>query len=229
MNIPEIQCLPRVLMLFLIGVCATLGADAGDAEPAPAPPVTIVAFGDSLTAGYMLPSAAAFPSQLEVALAAKGYKVQVVNAGVSGDTAAAGLERLEWTFQGGADAAIVELGANDALRGNDPKITRDVLDRILGTLRAKGVDVLLAGMRAPGNWGVDYQTAFDAMYPDLAAKHGTLLYPFFLDGVALDPALVQVDGLHPTEKGVSEIVRRILPKVESLLKRVDERKAAKGN
>ncbi|MGQ0455887.1 MAG: arylesterase [Hyphomicrobium sp.] len=189
-------------------------------------PISIVAFGDSLTAGYQLPASQSFPVQLQMALEARGHKVQVVNAGVSGDTTAAGLERLEWTLQSGADAVILELGANDALRGVDPNVTRANLDKMLTIIAAKGADVLIAGMKAPGNWGNAYQNDFDAIFPDIAKAHNAALYPFFLDGVALNTALVMPDGLHPTGKGVAEIVTRILPSVETLIKKVAARKAA---
>jgi acyl-CoA thioesterase I len=188
--------------------------------------ITIVAFGDSLTAGYLLPPSAAFPAQLQVALAAKGYKVDIVNAGVSGDTTSGGLDRIEWTLQSPADGVILELGANDALRGTDPKVPRENLDKILAVLKSKDLEVLLTGMRAPQNWGPDYAKAFDAIFPELAAKYAVSLYPFFLDGVALDPALVMQDGLHPNEKGVAEIVRRILPQAEAMVRKIQERKTA---
>jgi acyl-CoA thioesterase-1 len=189
-------------------------------------PVSIIAFGDSLTAGYQLPESESFPAQLQMALQAKGRKVQIVNAGVSGDTTASGLGRIDWALANGADAVIVELGANDALRGVDPKETRANLDKMLAAIASKGADVLLAGMRAPGNWGDDYQKQFDAIFPELAEKHNALLYPFFLDGVAVNTAMVMPDGLHPTGKGVAEIVKRILPSVEALVDRVAARKAA---
>ncbi len=188
--------------------------------------ITIVAFGDSLTAGYLLSPTAAFPAQLQVALAAKGYKVEIVNAGVSGDTTSGGLDRIEWTLQSPADGVILELGANDALRGTDPKVPRENLDKILTILKSKDLEVLLAGMRAPQNWGPDYAKAFDAIFPELATKYAVSLYPFFLEGVALDPALVMQDGLHPTEKGVAEIVRRILPQAEAMVLKIQERKTA---
>lgn len=188
--------------------------------------VTIVALGDSLTAGYMLQPSESFPAQLEVALRAKGHKVQIVNAGVSGDTSTGGLDRLAWTLQPLPDGVIVELGANDALRGTDPKRTRENLDQIVAKLKSSNIPVLLAGMKAPGNWGADYQRTFDAIYPDLAAKYGVALYPFFLDGVALDPKLVLPDGLHPTAAGIAEVVRRILPQVEALVLQAAQRKTA---
>ncbi len=195
------------------------------AEPV-AKPITIVALGDSLTAGYLLQPDEAFPAQLQMALAAKGHKVRIENAGVSGDTSAGGLQRLEWSLQGGADAVIVELGANDALRGIDPGLTRTALDKIISAIKARGMDVLIAGMKAPNNYGADYQKTFDAIFPELSDKHGAALYPFFLDGVALNPKLVLADGLHPTAEGVAEIVKRILPQVEALIAKVEARKAA---
>ncbi len=188
--------------------------------------IRIVAYGDSLTAGFGLPQSAAFPVQLERALKAKGHAVEVINAGVSGDTTAAGLGRFDWAVPDGVDAAILELGANDALRGLDPARARANLDAILKRLEGRGLDVLVAGMAAPRNWGDSYVTAFDSIYPDLATAHGALLYPFFLDGVAMRADLNLGDGLHPNAAGVGEIVRRILPSVETLIGRVRARRAA---
>jgi acyl-CoA thioesterase-1 len=182
-------------------------------------PLTVVALGDSLTAGYGLAGADAFPSRLQQALADKGVAVKIVNAGVSGDTAAGGLARLDWSVPDGTDAVILELGANDALRGFDPAVTRKALDAILGRLTARKIPVLLCGMLAPPNLGTEYGSAFDAIYPDLAAQYGAILYPFFLAGVAADPALNQHDGLHPTPAGVAVIVEKILPAVEQLIER----------
>jgi acyl-CoA thioesterase I len=179
-------------------------------------PLQIVAFGDSLTAGYGLPAGAAFPAKLQQALAAKGIAAEVANAGVSGDTTSGGLERLDWSVPDGTEAVILELGANDALRGVDPKLTRRALEAMLERLKARHIPVLLAGMLAPRNLGSDYAAAFDAIYPDLAKKYGAILYPFFLDGVAADPKLNQRDGLHPTAAGVDAIVAKILPDVERL-------------
>jgi acyl-CoA thioesterase-1 len=180
-------------------------------------PLRIVAFGDSLTAGLGLPADAAFPAQLQAALAAKGQAVEVVNAGVSGDTASGGLARLDWSVPDGIDAVILELGANDMLRGVEPKVTREALDAMLSRLKARGIPVLLCGMLAAPNLGADYARAFNAIYPELAAKHDVLLYPFFLDGIAADSRLNQRDGLHPTQAGVAAIVKRIMPKVEALI------------
>jgi acyl-CoA thioesterase-1 len=199
-------------------------ATAVQAQPQPQP-VRIVVFGDSLVAGFQIETADAFPAQLERALKARGHAVQVVNAGVSGDTTASALERLRWAVPERTDAVIVELGANDALRGLDPGRAKANLDRIIATLKAGGSEVLLAGMLAPRNFGPEYARAFDAIYGELASRHGVLLYPFFLDGVALDRAFNLGDGLHPNEKGVAEITRRILPLVEELIARVQARQA----
>lgn len=198
------------------------------ADPSPQP-LTIVAFGDSLTAGYMLQPNQSFPAQLQMALEARGHKVSIVNAGVSGDTTAGGLDRLAWTLQPVPDAVILELGANDALRGSEPAKARANLDSMLTTLKQSNVPVLLAGMKAPSNWGAEYVAAFDAIYPDLAAKHGVALYPFFMDGVALNAKLTQPDGLHPTAEGIAEIVKRILPDVEALVQKAQSTKAAAKN
>ena len=181
--------------------------------------VNIVAFGDSLTAGYGLAANEAFPAQLQRALAAKGLAVNVVNAGVSGDTTAGGLARLDWSIPDGTDAVILELGANDALRGFDPAVTRKALDTMLRRLQERKISVLLCGMLAPPNMGAEYSRAFNAIYPDLAAQTGAILYPFFLTGVAADPKLNQRDGLHPTAAGVAVIVDHILPQVEALIAR----------
>ena len=187
------------------------------AAGAAAAPVTILALGDSLTAGLGVGPAEAFPVRLEAALQAKGHDVKVINAGVSGDTAADGAARLDWALAEPVNAVIVELGANDALRGLPVAQGEQALDRLLAALAAKKLPVLLAGMRAPPNMGPEYQAAFDGMYERLAAKHGVLLYPFFLDGVAADPKLNQGDGMHPSPAGVDVIVARILPSVEQLL------------
>ncbi len=184
-------------------------------------PARILAFGDSLTSGYGLDHDQAFPVQLERALKAEGLDIRVVNGGLSGDTTAGGLARLDWVLAavpGGApDAVILELGANDGLRGLDPDATHANLDRILEGLRERGIRVLLAGMLAPPNLGREYGDEFNSVFPRLAAEHGVALYPFFLDGVAGDPSLNQPDGLHPNADGVAEIVRRILPAVKVLV------------
>jgi acyl-CoA thioesterase I len=182
-------------------------------------PVTIVALGDSLTAGLGLPASAAFPAKLEAALKAKGHAVAVVDAGVSGDTATGGLSRLDWSVPEGTDAVILELGANDMLRGLDPSVTSRALDEIVRRLTERRIAVLLAGMRAIPNLGVDYVRGFETIYPEIAAKYDALLYPFFLDGIAGDARFNQRDGLHPLATGVDVIVAGILPKVEELLTR----------
>ncbi len=180
-------------------------------------PVRILAFGDSLTAGYGLATGDAFPAKLQKRLRADGYDAVVLNAGFSGDTTAGGLSRVKWSLRDKPQYAIVEFGANDALRGIRPEVAESNLDKILARFRAAHVKVLLAGMRAPSNWGHAYQAQFDAIYPRLAAKYGVPLYPFFLDGVALDPSLNQDDGLHPTARGVDVIVDRMAPVVERLI------------
>lgn len=179
----------------------------------------MVVLGDSLSAGYGLPAGAAFPERLAVALKAKGIDVVMINAGVSGDTASGGLGRLDWSIPEGTEAVIVELGANDALRGLDPALTRKALDTALTKLKERKIVVLLAGMLAPRNMGPDYAKSFDAIFPELAATHGAILYPFFLEGVAGDAKLNQPDGLHPTAAGIDVIVKNILPKAEELIGR----------
>ena len=187
---------------------------------AAAAPQTILALGDSLTAGLGLGAADAFPARLEAALKAKGHDVKVINAGVSGDTAADGAARLDWALGEPVSAVIVELGANDALRGLPVAQAEQALDQLLTALEQKKLPALLTGMKAPPNMGAEYQQAFDGMYQRLAAKHpGVLVYPFFLDGVAADPKLNQGDGMHPNPAGVEVIVARMLPSVEQLLGR----------
>jgi acyl-CoA thioesterase-1 len=186
--------------------------------------VRIVALGDSLTAGLGLPADEVFPAKLERALAAKGLAVAVSNAGVSGDTAAGGLARLDWSVPEGTDAVIVELGANDMLLGIDPGVTRQALEEIVRRLTERRVVVLLAGMRAAPNLGSDYGRDFEAIYSELAVRHDLLFYPFFLDGVAGETGLNQGDGLHPSAAGVDAIVARILPQVEELVRRVRDKR-----
>ncbi len=179
----------------------------------------IVALGDSLTAGYGLKPRDAFPARLQAALAAHGVAAQVINAGVSGDTTAGGLRRLDWVLAERPDAVIVELGANDGRRGIDPRTTYANLDAILERLGAERVTVLLTGMYAPPNLGRDYGAQFNGVFPTLAKRHGVDLYPVFLDGVALRPSLNQPDGVHPNAKGVAVIVERMLPYVKRLVAR----------
>jgi acyl-CoA thioesterase-1 len=185
---------------------------------AAAAPPRILAFGDSLTAGLGLSPEQAFPARLQARLAADGIDVQVLNGGVSGDTTADGAARLDWALADHPDIVLVELGANDALRGIDPKFSYANLDKILARLKASGAQVMLLGMAAPTNWGRDYQQAFAAIYPALAAKYRVPLYPFFLDGVALDPSLNQRDGMHPNARGADIIAEKVAPYVARLLK-----------
>lgn len=210
---------------FVIGLVASLVlAAAGPAAAQQPRPISIVALGDSLTAGYQLPPGDAFPVKLQAALRTRGLDVGVENAGVSGDTSTGGLERLDWAVGDGVDAVILELGANDALRGIDPAVTRRNLDAIIARLRARGIAVLLTGMLAPPNMGSHYGAAFNPIFAELAAKHGVLFDPFFLDGVAADAALNLADGMHPNARGVDAIVARILPKVEELIAQVRSRR-----
>jgi acyl-CoA thioesterase-1 len=215
-NVIRRLCAFSLIALLSLGI--TMGAPAAPAAP------RILAFGDSLTAGYGLSPQQAFPVRLQAKLAASGLDVKIVNGGVSGDTSAGGLARLDWALAEHPDFVLVELGANDALRGIDPKLTYANLDQILTRIAAAGAKALLLGMRAPPNWGRDYSAQFDAIFPDLAAKHHVPLYPFFLDGVATDPALNQSDGLHPTAHGVDIIVERVAP----LVARFVGGKAAQG-
>jgi acyl-CoA thioesterase I len=199
-----------------LGVTGLASPAAGQTQAARRP-LTLVALGDSLTAGYGLPPDAAFPVVLERELRARGHAVTVVNAGVSGDTMSGGLNRLDWSVGEGVDGVILELGANDALRGVDPAITSRALDGILDRLAARNIPVLLSGMRAPPNYGAEYAARFDAIHPRAAAARKLLFDPFFLEGVAGNRALNLADGIHPTAEGVRIIVRRILPKVERFL------------
>jgi len=199
---------------------AALSALATAPAPTAAEPIKILAFGDSLVAGYGLEAAQAFPDQLEAALREQGHDVRVINGGRSGDTAAAGRSRLDWSLAEKPDAVLVELGANDALRGIDPKVTFRHLDAILTRLADENLPVLLAGMLALRNLGAEYRTEFDSVFPRLAEKHKVPLYPFFLEGVVLNPDLNQTDGLHPNPRGVKVIVERIMPQVLDLIARV---------
>lgn len=199
---------------------AALGAGSTAVRAAGERPIRLVALGDSLTAGYGLPKGKGFAPRLEAALKAAGLHVEVIDAGVSGDTTDMGLARLDWSVPADADAVIVELGANDALRGLPPAEAKRNLDAIVGKLTLRGQKVLVAGMLAPRNLGPAYVGAFDPMFAEVSKTWGAIYYPFFLDGVALDPKLVMADGLHPTAEGVEEIVARILPAVRALIARV---------
>jgi len=221
---------PGSFMTIIFACAATLAAlvapahaPRAQASRTQAQPIRLVALGDSLTAGYGLPQEAAFPAVLERALKAKGYHVEIANAGVSGDTASAGLDRLDWSVPDGTDGVILELGANDMLRGVDPAVPRRAIDTIVERLKARGIPVMLAGMFASRNLGPDYVAKFDSLYPDIARKHNLVLYPFFLDGVAGERSLNLQDGIHPTAKGVEIIVARILPTVETFLAALPKR------
>lgn len=204
----------RLFNAAILALC-TLAAVPGAAQ---AGTIRILAFGDSLTAGYGLDPADGFVPQLEAALRAEGYDVQVLNGGVSGDTTAGGVDRLDWALADKPDLAIVELGANDMLRGVDPAVTRANLDKILARLGQEKIPTLLAGMRAAPNLGPAYAAAFDRIFPDLAKAHDVPLFPFFLDGVATMAALNQRDGIHPNAAGVKAIVERITPAVVELIR-----------
>jgi acyl-CoA thioesterase I len=199
-------------MHMLVLTVALLTAGPGFAQS-----VKMVVLGDSLSAGLGLSGPAAFPGRLQKALKDKGIDVEVINAGVSGDTSSAGRDRLDWSIPAGTEAVIVELGANDALRGTDPAVTRAALTDIVSRLKARKIAVLLCGMLAPPNYGTDYAARFNTIYPDIAKKFDLPLYPFFLDGVAANPRLNQADGIHPTAEGVDIIVRNILPTVQAFL------------
>jgi acyl-CoA thioesterase I len=201
--------------LLALAILMLIGA--GPAPAAESGPLKILALGDSLTSGYGLPQDQGFVPQLQKALAAAGIRAQVINAGVAGDTSAGGLARLDWALADDPAVVIVELGANDALRGLDPAVTRAALSDILTRLKARNIAVMLCGMMAPPNYGRDYAERFNTIYPDLAKSFGVPLYPFFLDGVAADAKLNQADGIHPTPQGVDIIVRNMMPTVEAFL------------
>lgn len=205
--------------MLVLGLALMAAGTAWAQTPAmaPAKPIKMVVLGDSLSAGLGLPASAAFPARLQKALKSKGIEVDMINAGVSGDTTSGGRDRLDWSVPEGTEAVILELGANDALRGVDPKVTRSALTDILTRLKARGIAVLLCGMYAPPNYGSDYVARFNAIYPELAKSFGVPLYPFFLEGVATEARLNQADGMHPTAEGVDTIVKNILPTVQAFL------------
>ena len=217
--IATLSCTFRRSVAIIAGAALALAASGLRADPETGP-LRLLVLGDSLTSGYGLPSRDSLPARLETSLEALGFDVSVIDAGVSGDTSAGGLARLEWTLIDNPHAVIVALGANDALRALDPALTRENLDRLVGALVDRGLPVLVAGMLAPRNLGVDYAERFDVIYPELAVRHDALLYPFLLEGVAGVASLNQADGLHPNAAGVEEIVNRILPSVGCLLRRV---------
>jgi acyl-CoA thioesterase I len=206
-----------VLMFALMTVANPAWAEA-------AKPIKLVVLGDSLSAGLGLPAQEAFPAKLKKALQDKGIVIDMTNAGVSGDTASGGRDRLDWSVPDGTDGVIIELGANDALRGIDPDLTRTALTEIVQRLKARKIAVMLCGMLAPPNYGADYAARFNSIYPDLAKKFGVPLYPFFLEGVAADAKLNQADGIHPTAPGVDIIVKNILPTVEAFLGTISEQR-----
>jgi acyl-CoA thioesterase-1 len=209
--------LPMLILTRRGFVALAAGAAVARPLPALAAPVRLLAFGDSLIHGYGLPPDESLPAQLEAALRAAGEDVTVINGGNSGDTTASGLSRLQWTLAGGADAVLLSLGSNDGLRGLEPAETEKNLRAMLEILRAAKLPVLLAGMYAPRNLGQDYAAEFDAIYPRLAAEYDTLFYPFLLQGVALEPALNQADGIHPNAEGVAMIVAGLLPEAQRLV------------
>ncbi len=214
------------VVLLLPLVLGPARADASPAPPGPAPAVRLLAFGDSLIHGYGLAAGQTLPERLEAALRAQGHSVEVINGGNSGDTTASGRARLDWALGGGrVDLALVALGGNDALRGLDPAATYDNLDAILTRLAAAGLPVLLAGMLAPRNLGAEYTAEFDAVFPRLAETHGVAFYPFLLDGVALDPALNQADGIHPNPAGVEVIAGRLAPRLGAMIAALAQRRA----
>jgi acyl-CoA thioesterase I len=212
----RLACLAHILVLMLaltaLDIMLAPAALAGEA-----PPVKLVVLGDSLSAGLGLSASDAFPAKLQKALKDKGVAIEIGNAGVSGDTASGGRDRLDWSVPEGTRGVILELGANDALRGTDPSVTRAALSDILTRLTARGVAVLMCGMLAPPNYGKEYADRFNAIFPELSKSFGVPLYPFFLDGVAADAKLNQADGIHPTPAGVDIIVKTIMPTVEAFL------------
>lgn len=198
-----------------LAITALLSVGAARAEP-----VKLVGFGDSLMAGYQLPAADAFPVKLEKALREKGYEIDIANAGVSGDTSSGGLARLDWSIPEGTQGVILELGANDALRGIPPEETEKNLDAMLTRLKERGIAVLLAGMLAPPNMGPEYGERFNGIYRRMAEKHGVALYPFFLDGVVTKANLQLEDGMHPNTEGVDVMVATMLPAAEAFIKSI---------
>lgn len=201
-----------VIRICLMTMLLSAGLTVARAET-----LKIVAFGDSLMAGYELPATDAYPAKLEAALKSSGHDVRIENGAVSGDTTADGLARLEWTIPDGTDAVLLELGANDALRGLSPDQTRSNLDAMIDQLKKRGISVMLFGMLAPPNMGQDYAAAFNRIYPELAAKHGVTLYPFFLDAIITEADLKLADGMHPNAKGVDRMVEKTLPAVQSFV------------
>ena len=201
-------------------LCLALGTTAAPAKASAAEKIKLVGFGDSLMAAYNLQGNEGFPARLEAALRERGHDVVIADAGVSGDTTSGGLARLDWSIPDDVDGVILELGANDALRGLPPEETRKNLEAMITRLQQRGIPVLLAGMLAPPNMGADYETAFNPIYPNLAAKYDLALYPFFLDGVTGNPDLLLSDGMHPNPNGINKVVENILPVAEQFLARI---------
>jgi len=219
---PKLSVSRHLLLLSATLLWLAMGLSFTTAKAQAQEPLEIVALGDSLTAGYQLPPGEGFVPQLQAALRARGHSVMVQNAGVSGDTSAGGLARLDWSIPPSTDAVIVELGANDALRGVAPEVTQQNLTKIIETLQARGLNILLAGMYAPPNLGLAYADRFNPIYPELAKKYDLIYYPFFLDGVAGIKNLNLADGIHPNADGIQIIVQRILPKAEQLIGRINK-------
>jgi acyl-CoA thioesterase-1 len=221
--VERVLSLFKHLLVWSLLLTAAEPAFAQSSVASAAPPIKMVVLGDSLSAGYGLSGTDAFPAKLQKTLTAKGIAVDMINAGVSGDTSSGGRDRLDWSVPEGTQAVIVELGANDALRGTDPAVTRAALTDIIAQLKARGIAVMLCGMLAPPNYGADFAARFNSIYPDLAKSYALPLYPFFLQGVAADPKLNQADGMHPTAEGVDIIVKNILPAVEAFLGSISRR------
>ena len=206
-----------IALFVALGLAATPGQALADEE------LKIVGFGDSLMAGYELASGEGFPARLEAALRARGHEVSIADAGVSGDTTAGGLARLDWSITDGTDGVILELGANDMLRGLPPEKTRDNLEAMIKRLQERGIEVLLAGMLSSPNLGPVYESAFNSIYPDLADKYDLLLYPFFLDGVTGVAGMALSDGMHPNAKGINQMVEGFVPVAEEFIARLEAR------
>lgn len=205
---------------LMAGMILALGVFAAQGPAAAGTALKLVGFGDSLMAGYGLQSGEGFPARLEAALRARGHEVTITDAGVSGDTTSGGLARLDWSIPEDTDGVILELGANDALRGLPPETTRANLEAMIARLGERGIPVLLVGMLAPPNMGAAYETAFNAIFPDLAEANDLILYPFFLDGVTGDPALLLADAMHPNANGINRMVEGMLPVAETFLSRI---------
>jgi len=206
--------------VLITALCLTFGVAATPMQAASAEEIKLVGFGDSLMAAYNLKASEGFPARLEAALRERGHAVSITDAGVSGDTTSGGLARLDWSIPDGTDGVILELGANDALRGLPPEKTRENLEAMIQRLKERGIAMLLAGMLAPPNMGGDYETSFNGIYPDLAARYELTLYPFFLDGVTANPELLLGDGMHPNPNGINMMVEKILPVAEQFLSEI---------